>query len=95
MGITEDQLEQLCLTWFQAIGYDTVCGYDLAPDGDTPERSDYRQIARPVTPVLIKNNRAFHRLLLEGVKVDYKEEGEEKSDHVQLIPRRGVGSRYD
>ncbi|WP_018293664.1 type I restriction endonuclease subunit R [Mariprofundus ferrooxydans] len=112
--ITEDQLEQLCLEWFQSIGYDYVCGYDIAPDGDRPERSDYRQIvlferllarlriinphipasvleqvslqlAKPETPVLIKNNKAFHRLLLEGVKVEYKEDGQEKHDYVQLI----------
>ena len=91
--ITEDQLEQLCLTWFQEIGYDYVCGYDIAPDGNSPERSDYRQIilparllsalqkinphipaatleqvalhiAKPETPILIKNNKAFHQLLL-------------------------------
>jgi type I restriction enzyme R subunit len=42
--ITEDQLEQLCLEWFKSIGYDCVCGYDIAPDGDYSERSDYRQI---------------------------------------------------
>lgn len=112
--ITEDQLEQLCLEWFQAIGYDYACGYDIAPDGDNPERSDYRQIvlfgrllerlkalnphipasmlelvsqqiAKPEFPVLIKSNRAFHRLLLEGMKVDWKEEGEERHDYVQLI----------
>ncbi len=29
--ITEYQLEQLCLTWFQETGYDYVCGYDIAP----------------------------------------------------------------
>ena len=29
--ITEDQLEKLCLEWFQSIGYDCVCGYDIAP----------------------------------------------------------------
>lgn len=112
--ITEDQLEQLCLEWFQSIGYDYVCGYDIAPDGDRPERNDYRQIvlfgrllarlkvlnphipesvleqvsreiAKPEFPVLIKSNKAFHRMLLEGVKVEYKEEGEEKHDYVQLI----------
>ena len=44
MMITEDQLEQLCLDWFKSIGYDYVCGYDIAPDGDNPERTDYRQI---------------------------------------------------
>lgn len=42
--ITEDQLEQLCLDWFQSIGYDTVCGYDIAPDGDASERTHYGQI---------------------------------------------------
>ena len=42
--ITEDQLEQLCLAWFKTIGYDYVCGYDIAPDGESPERSDYRQV---------------------------------------------------
>ncbi len=42
--ITEDQLEQLTLNWFKAIGYDYICGYDIAPDGEAPERVDYRQI---------------------------------------------------
>ena len=42
--ITEDQLEQLCLDWFKSIGYDYVCGYYIAPDGEVPERTDYRQI---------------------------------------------------
>ena len=112
--ITEDQLEQLCLDWFKSIGYGYVCGYDMAPDGDNPERSDYRQIilfdrlhtqlqkinphipisvletvaqqvAKPETPILIKNNKAFHNLLLEGVKVDYKEDGKAKTDYVQLL----------
>lgn len=42
--ITEDQLEQLCLDWFQSLGYDYVSGYDIAPDGSHPARSDYRQV---------------------------------------------------
>ncbi len=113
--ITEDQLEQLCLEWFQSIGYDYACGYDIAPDADNPERSDYRQvilhdrllsclqqfnphipvatleqvalqIAKPETPILINNNKAFHRLLLEGVKVEFKDSsGKEKTDYVQLV----------
>jgi type I restriction enzyme R subunit len=113
--ITEDQLEQLCLEWFQSIGYDTICGYDIAPDSDNPERSDYRQvilhgrllsslkqinpyipeatleqvvlqIATPETPILIINNKAFHRLFLEGVKVEFKDStGKEKTDYVQLV----------
>ncbi len=112
--ITEEQLEQLCLDWFKSIGYDYVCGYDIAPDGDTPERKDYtqiilterllsslrkinphipvsvieqvvEQISKPETPILIKNNEAFHQLILEGVKVTYQQEGKDKTDYVQLI----------
>ena len=48
--ITEDQLEQLCLEWFKSIGYNYICGYDIAPDGDSSfghgasERVDYQQV---------------------------------------------------
>lgn len=42
--ITEDQLEQMCLGWFKDQDYDYVCGYDIAPDGPTPERDDYHQV---------------------------------------------------
>tara|TARA_R110002074_G_scaffold349634_1_gene520343 strand:- start:129697 stop:132855 length:3159 start_codon:yes stop_codon:yes gene_type:complete len=112
--ITEDQLEQLCLDWFKYIGYDYVCGYDIAPDGENPERTDYgqivlfvrlltqlqkinphipvsvlemvsQQIATPETPILIKSNKAFHQFLLEGVKVEFKEGNESKTDYVQLV----------
>ncbi|MGI9279907.1 MAG: type I restriction endonuclease subunit R [Endozoicomonas sp.] len=117
--ITEDQLEQLCLEWFQSLGYDYVCGYDIAPGEPAAERSDYRQvilqdrlltqlqiinphipadtleqvalqIAKPETPILIKNNRAFHQWLLEGVKVEFKGvdasgNAEDKTDYVQLV----------
>ena len=112
--ITEDQLEQLCLEWFKSIGYDYICGYDIAPGEAAAERSDYRQIllhdrllsqlevinphipiatlelvalqiAKADSPVLIKNNQAFHRYLLEGVKVEYQDEGEDKVDHVRLV----------
>ncbi len=114
MMITEDQLEQLCLDWFQSIGYDYISGYDIAPDAEHPERIDYRQVvlfdrllsqlqkinphipfdvlervsqtcAKPEFPILIKSNHAFHRLLLEGVKVEFKVDGEEKTDYVALL----------
>ena len=112
--ITEDQLEQLCLEWFQGIGYDYLSGYDIAPGEPAAERTDYRQVilqdrlirqlqrinphipeatleqvalqlAKPETPILIKNNKAFHQLLLEGVKVEFKIEGKTKTDYVQLV----------
>ena len=39
--VTEDQVELQSIEWFRDLGYDYVCGYDIAPDGETPERSDY------------------------------------------------------
>lgn len=42
--ITEDQLEQLAIVWFQDSGWEYRHGPDIAPDGDMPERADYRQV---------------------------------------------------
>jgi type I restriction enzyme R subunit len=35
----------------------------------------YRQVTRPAHPALIANNRAFYRLLVEGVSVEYARDG--------------------
>lgn len=45
--MTEDDLERLALTWFQDAGWEYRHGPDIAPDGDTPERTDYRQVLLP------------------------------------------------
>lgn len=113
--ITEDQLEQQCLNWFKDQGYEYKNGYDIAPDGDMPERDDYHQVilkqrllaqleiinpavpvealnrvvatvATPETPVLIKNNRTFHKYLIEGVPVEYTvvEDGKPVSKHTHV-----------
>ncbi|MEZ9980170.1 type I restriction endonuclease subunit R [Vibrio cyclitrophicus] len=110
--ITEDLLEQQCLNWFMAQGYQYKNGYDIAPDGDAPERDDYHQVvlkqrllnqlaiinpelpiealndvvntvSSPDTPILIKNNRAFHKFVIEGVPVEYTavEDGKSKTKH--------------
>ena len=42
--MTEDDLEQMSLEWFQEIGYTFIHGPLLAPDGETPERDDFRQV---------------------------------------------------
>ena len=112
--ITEDHLEQLCLDWFKAGGYDYAYGPDIAPDGTMPERRDYHQsvlldrlisslkeinphipfetleeaaltVTKPESPVLIHSNRAFHKLLIEGIPVEYSDDEGKKTDHVQLI----------
>lgn len=118
MKITEDRLEQECLAWFAEQGYLYKNGYDIAPDGLSPERDDYHQVVLkqrllnqleiinpnipfdalvqvvntvsiPDTPILIKNNRTFHKYLIEGVPVEFTvvEDGESKTKHthVQLM----------
>ena len=98
--MTEDQLEQETLAWLADVGYQHRHGPELAPEGSTPERSDYRQVlltgrlrqainllnpsvtqaARDDalkqvldlgTPSLLAANRQFHKLLLNGVPVQY------------------------
>lgn len=112
--MTEDQLEQEALGWLADVGYRHRYGPELAPDGGTPERSDYRQVllvgrlrqaiaalnpAVPPaaredalkqvldlgTPALLAANRQFHRLLVNGVPVQYQREGETRGDFVRLV----------
>ncbi len=42
--MTEDQLEQETLSWLADVGYKHLYGPDIAPDGENPARSDYRQV---------------------------------------------------
>lgn len=42
--VTEDQLEQEALGWLADVGWQHRYGPDLAPDGVTPERDNYRQV---------------------------------------------------
>ncbi|QKI89630.1 type I restriction endonuclease subunit R [Thiomicrorhabdus xiamenensis] len=44
MLINEDTLEQATLQWFSDLGYEYVCGYDIQPDGPSPERESYHQV---------------------------------------------------
>ncbi len=113
--ITEDQLEQLAIQWFQDTGWSYANGADLAPEGGTPERPNFRTIVlkarlaaavqrlNPKLPVaaveevvhvvttptetsLPRNNRAFHRLLMDGVKVEFTNaQGVKETDHAQLV----------
>jgi type I restriction enzyme R subunit len=43
------------------------------------------KVVNPESPVLIHNNRAFHKLLLEGVPVEFADGDEKRNDHVQLV----------
>ena len=67
--MNEQQLEQLCLSWFQDSGWEFVHGPDIAPDGDTPERTDYRQVLLPdrVLETLRRLNRQVPAVVLDEV----------------------------
>jgi type I restriction enzyme R subunit len=43
-GITEGIVEDAALEYFRALGYSTVAGPTLAPDGHAPERPSYAQV---------------------------------------------------
>jgi type I restriction enzyme R subunit len=45
----------------------------------------YRKIARPNLPSLVGNNRAFHKMLTDGIEVEYRHDGRIKGDKVWLI----------
>jgi len=55
--MTEDQLEQEALGWLAEVGYETLFGPDIAPDGESPERADYLQVLLP-----FRLREAIHRL---------------------------------
>lgn len=42
--MTEDQLEQEALDWLKESGYTHLHGPQIAPDGESPERTEYRQV---------------------------------------------------
>jgi type I restriction enzyme R subunit len=114
--LDEAQIEIVTVNYFRELGYDYRHGPDIAPDGEAPERTDYRQVVltrrlrdalgrinpdvpdeaiedalRQVThaesPSLIVNNRAFHRMLTDGVDVSWRENGRERYGKVWLVER--------
>ncbi|PWL25026.1 MAG: DEAD/DEAH box helicase [Altererythrobacter sp. XM-24bin4] len=42
--VTEDHVELQTIEWFRELGYQYLVGYDIAPDGEAPERADYRSV---------------------------------------------------
>ncbi len=42
--INEDQVEQIAIDWFKELGYDYLHGYDIAPDSNDPQRTNYQEV---------------------------------------------------
>ena len=45
----------------------------------------FRKVTRPSSPSLVGNNRTFHKMLADGIEVEYRHEGRIKGDKVWLI----------
>lgn len=100
-SLTESDIEFAALTWLEALGWQIKNGAEIAPDGITPERTDYsavvlerrlwdalallnpglptdaledgfRRLTHPEGADLLSRNRAFHKMLVEGVNVEYR-----------------------
>lgn len=113
-NFTEDLLEQAAIEIFEELGYNYVFGPDIAFDGNSPERNNYkdvileqrvkdalfsinrhlpeealeeayRKIITFNSPVLVENNKAFHKLLVEGIDVSFSKDGEIKTEKAYII----------
>ena len=136
--ITEDQLEQLAIQWFQDTGWNHVHGAVIAPEAEpkgpspqpsprgrgrnTSEREDFRAVVlkgrlaeavRRLNPKLPEsaveevvhvvtkpehisleaNNRAFHRMLIDGVRVEFVPKRETYRE--ALTPALSQGEREE
>ncbi len=70
--ITEDQLEQLAIQWFQDTGWNYVHGAVIAPEGVAAERQDFRAVVLKgrLTEVVRRLNPKLPSGELRGVEIE-------------------------
>ena len=113
--ISEAEVEEMLLGYFEPLGYSRLADTITGPDGASPERETYadvlligrlaeavdrlnpnipsearrdalKKVIATETPSLIEENRRLHRLIVEGVGVEYYDkDGTIRGDTVQLI----------
>ena len=68
MSIHESHVEEEMLGWFEDLGYEVVFGPNLSPDGESPERKNYKQV---ILEGRLKD--ALHRLNPDfpAIAIDY------------------------
>lgn len=113
-NFTEDLLEKAAIEILEELGYSYAFGPDIAYDGDTPERFNYkdvileqrvkdalfsinrylpeealeeayRKIITFNSPILVDNNKDFHKLLFEGIDVSFSKNGAIKTEKAYII----------
>lgn len=118
-NFTEDLLEQAAIEILQELDYSYAFGPDIAYDGDTPERNNYkdvlleqrvkdalfsinrhlpeealeeayRKIITFNSPVLVDNNKEFHKLLVEGIDVSFSKDGAIKTEKAYIIDFKNI-----
>ena len=118
-NFTEDLLEQAAIEILEELDYSYEFGPDIAYDGDSPERSNYkdvileqrvrdalfninrhlpeealeeayRKIITFNSPILVDNNKDFHKLLVEGIDVSFSKNGEIKTEKAYIIDFNNV-----
>jgi type I restriction enzyme R subunit len=113
--ITESEVEVAALDILSELGYETLYGPDIAPDGGKPQRQNWsdvvllerlkdavdrlnpsvpkeareeaiRKVLRSESPKLLINNHNFHRMLVNGVDIEYRrKDGSIAGDKVWLL----------
>src|SRR4030042_7128702 len=120
MKITESELEEHTLDILKDLDYKIINGYDISPDGKSPERKTYQDVVlierlkkaveklnpsipesakeeaiKKVLRVSVQNqiidNQQFHKLLIEGVPVEFRKGERIIGDYVKLIDFENTG----
>lgn len=113
-AMTEEEVEEVALSWFQDLGYQHIFGPDMGPGEPGEERKSYgevvlarrlrralerinpgipaealdeafRKVTRAQSPKLEEQNRLFHKQLVDGVDVDYRQDGKITPGKVWLV----------
>lgn len=107
-------MEKAAIEILEELGYSYAFGPDIAYDGDTPERFNYKDVIleqrvkdalfsinrhlpeealeeayrKLITfnsPILVDNNKDFHKLLVEGIDVYFSKNGAIKTEKAYII----------
>jgi len=86
--MTEDQLEQETLGWLAGVGYTCLFGPELAPDGASPERADYRQV------VLVERLRGAIARLNPAIPLQAREDALQQVEDIGIPALLSANRRF-